>query len=542
RGIYKSTNLGITWGSISSNLPQQGIEMLSLTINPDNNQEMFLATVFSQTEGSAFRLFKTTNGGFAWDSLNQRLPVYDVEYDRYDRKRLVAVGPGGIFGTKDGGVNWNILWPPSLQNPFFLLGSHAKDANIYYSGSRRGVWRIQIEDRPKLESDSLYYFGSLLLGNDTTLSITVSNKNGLRNVIVYFAGISDTNNFQYLGPSTFTLAAGDTITVVVQYKPQVAGLRSAVLRFISSDPSVGVLQIHLRGHSFERYSFEKFTYDFGSVAVGDDSVVTFDIDNTFGLRSIQVNYVGNTDTLSFTYEGSKSFTLDTGATISLPVRFTPKSAGQKQAYIAFKTTDIRFPNVILRFQGTGIVKNFTKRRVLLDTSLGFVSPDGSTLSEYYKLWELSLERAKINVDFQKVLPLANYNAVVYVQPPTTLPPVTIDSLQKFIMNGGTVVLLGEHGTTSRTSFNTFLHDSTWTKYNVKTGIQFNGDLVWDEALKDSCLSGYVAAYSASKNALTYKIDSVVLMTPGSLKVDTTVINVVPLLSATAPTLFTTEDT
>jgi|GEM_PF-2927092 len=542
RGIYKSTNKGVTWGSISSNLPQQGIEMLSPTINPDNNQEMFLATVFSQTDGDAFRLFKTTNGGLSWDSLNQRLPVYDIEYDRYDRKRLLAVGPGGIFGTKDGGANWSILSPPSPQNPFYLLGSHAKDANVYYSGSDRGVWKIQIEDRPQLESDSLYYFGSLLLGNDTTISITVSNKRGLRNVLVYFASLSDTNNFKYLGPSMFTLAEGDTTAFFVQYKPQVAGLRSAVLRFISSDPSVGVLQIQLRGHSFERYAFEKFAYDFGSVTVGDDSVVTFDIDNRFGLHSIQVSYIGNTDTLSFKYEGNKTFTIDTGASVSLPVRFTPKSAGQKQAFMAFTTSDTRFPNVVIRFQGTGVVKNFTRRRVLLDTTLGFVSPDGLSLSEYYKLWKLSLERAEINVDFQKMHPLANYNAVVYVQPPTTLPQRTIDSLQKFIMNGGTVVVVGEQGAISHTAFNTFLHDSTWARLNIKTGIQFNGDLVWDETQKDSLLSGYVVARPVSKNALTYKIDSVVLMTPGSLKVDTTVLNVVPLLSAAAPTLFATKDT
>lgn len=543
RGIYKSTNLGNTWSSISSNLLQQGpeIDILSLTINPDNNREMFVATVYAQTL-EPFSLFKTTDGGLSWDSLNQRLPVYDVEYDRYDKKRLVAAGAGGIFATRDGGMNWKILSPSTLQNPFYLLGSHAKDANVYYSGSDRGVWKIQIEDRPQLESDSLYYFGSLLLGNDTTLSITVSNKRGLRNVLVYFASLSDTINFKYLGPSVFTLAAGDTIAFLVQYKPQVAGLRSAALRFISSDPSVGVLQILLRGHSFERYAFEKFAYDFGSVSVGDDSVVTFDIDNRFGLHSIQVSYIGNTDTLSFKYEGNKTFTIDTGASVSLPVRFTPKSAGQKQAYMAFTTSDTRFPNVVIRFQGTGVVKNFTRRRVLLDTTLGFVSPDGLSLSEYYKLWKLSLERAEINVDFQKMHPLANYNAVVYVQPPTTLPQRTIDSLQKFIMNGGTVVVVGEQGAISHTAFNTFLHDSTWARLNIKTGIQFNGDLVWDETQKDSLLSGYVAARPVSKNALTYKIDSVVLMTPGSLKVDTTVLNVVPLLSAAAPTLFATKDT
>jgi photosystem II stability/assembly factor-like uncharacterized protein len=541
-GIFRSTNLGTTWDfNIASNLPLLNIEILSPTINPENNQEIFLATVYSQREGDAYRLFKTTDGGLTWDSLSQRIPAYDVDYDRYDTKRLLASGPGGIFGTTDGGSTWNVLMNAMPNTPFYLLGAHAKDVNVLYAGSENGAWKIQINERPKLAFDSSLYFGSLLLGNDTTLSVTISNRTGLRNVILQFAGLSDSNNFKYSGASVFNIRAGDSISFQIQFSPKSGGMHSAALRFTASDATIGSIQLLLRGHSFERYSIDKFRYDFGSVTVGKDSVVNIEVDNTFGLRNITLNFVGNSDTLMFKYEGDKTVVVDTGTIALLPVRFVPRSAGVKQAYLTFTTTDPHFPEVMLRFEGTGVMKNFASRRVLLDTTFGFKSSESSTLSEYYTLWALSLERADIQVDVQKKSSLSGYNAVVYVLPERSLTPQVIDSLQTFILNGGTVVVLGDSGYQSQKALNEFLSDSTWRKHNVQTGIQFNSNVIVDQSLKDSVLAQYVAAYPLTHNALTYKIDSVVLYTPGSLQLDTAVLNVVPLLAASSPTLISMNE-
>ncbi|MEW5797742.1 MAG: choice-of-anchor D domain-containing protein [Bacteroidota bacterium] len=546
KGIYKSTNLGQTWDfNLTSNLPTQGslpvigpvaIEMFSPTINPQNNKEIFLSSVYDQKDGQPLRLFRTTNSGDSWDSLNQRLPVYDVQYDRFDSKRLIASGPAGIFATSDGGATWNMITSPIPQNPFYLLGSHPTDANIYFVGSEKGGYKIELNDRPKLTVDTTEYnFGSIQLGRDTTITIFLRNTLGARNVIVQFAGLTDTNAFSYLGPDQIDIPQGGDVPIKVRFAPKFAGNRIALLRFRTTDIMFDSVQFILRGHSFERYSLEKFTYDFGSVTVGKDSVVEFDVDNQHGLKAITVNYVGSTDTNSFKYEGSASVLIDTGQTIQLPVRFSPRSTGVKQSYMAFTTTDPRFPVVKIRFQGTGVARNFKTRRVLF-TDVGFLSCDSVRQSEYFKLWKLSLERSDIKVDTSKILPMSGYNAAVFVQPNGPPPQEDIDSLQKFIINGGTVVALGDYGSKSASTFNIFLHDSTWKKHNVKVGILFNTDHIADLSLKDSSLSDYVAAYPVAKNLLTYGVDSVVLFAPGSLNIDSTVKNVIPLLAARAPEL------
>ncbi|MBI2427947.1 MAG: choice-of-anchor D domain-containing protein [Ignavibacteriales bacterium] len=546
-GIYKSTNLGLTWDfNISSNLPKQGvpnalggpvaIEMLSPTVNPQNNKEIFLSTVYGEAQGQPFRLFRTTNGGGSWDSLNQPLPVYDVQYDRFDPKRVIASGPGGIFATSDGGTTWKILVNPQPQEPFYLLGSHAEDANIYFVGSEQGGYKIELNDRSKLTVDTTEYnFGSIQVGKDTTLNVFMRNTLGARNVIVQFTGLTDTNAFHILGPDNFDIPKGSFVSFQVQFSPKLAGNKTAVLRFRTTDDVLDSLQFILRGHSFERYSLEKFTYDFGSVTVGKDSVVEFEVDNLFGLKAITLNYIGNSDTASFKYEGGAAVVIDTGQSVLLPVRFTPASTGVKQTYMVFTTTDPRFPGVKLRFQGTGVARNFKTRRVLFD-DVGFVAHDSSRQFEYFNLLKLSLERADIKVDTTQLIPFSNYNAAVYVQPEGPPQSKDIDSLQKFVLNGGTIVALGDFGIQSASTFNLFLHDTTWKKHNVKIGIQFNTDLIADISLKDSSLAGYVAAYPVTKNVLTYGIDSVVLFAPGSLKIDTTVNNVIPLLAARSPDL------
>lgn len=550
KGIYKSTNLGQSWDfNITSNLPTQeslpvvgpvSIEMLSPAINPLNNKEIFLSTVYDQKNGQPLRLFRTTNGGFSWDSLNQRLPVYDVQYDRYDPKRLVASGPAGIFATSDGGTSWNMITSATPQDPFYLLGSHPTDANMYFVGSERGGYKIELKDRPRLSVDTTEYnFGSIQLGHDTSVTMFLRNSLGARNVIVQMTGLSDTNSFHYLGPDQIDIPKGGAVPIQVRFAPKVAGNRVAVLRFRTSDIALDSLQFILRGHSFERYSLEKFTYDFGSVTVGKDSVVEFDIDNLYGLKAITVNYLGCTDTVSFKYEGGASVVIDTGKTVQLPVRFSPRSTGVKQAYMAFTTTDPRFPGVKIRFQGTGVARNFKTRRVLFE-DVGFLSADSVRQSEYFKLWKLSLERSDIKVDTSQVLPISGYNAAVFVQPDGPPPQEIIDSLQKFIINGGTVVALGDCGSKSASTFNVFLHDTTWKKHNVKVGILFNTDRVADRSFKDSSLQDYVAAYPLVKNLLTLGVDSVVLFAPGSLKIDTAVNNVIPLLAARGPDIISID--
>ena len=546
-GLYKSTNRGTTWIDISSNLPDSiynaaaggysNISALSPTINPKDANEIFLATVSEEKDGTPHRIYKTTDGGGSWVALAESLKAYDIQYDILDSKRVITSGPGGIFLTTNGGANWILQSSPPAERKFYLIDRHATKENTVYVGSDYGAHSVELADNARLTVDTLEYsFGSIQVGQESTHTVFLRNTTGTRNVIVTFAGLSDTSSFSYGGASQYDISAGSQTSFPISFKPSVGGSQFAILRFLTTDDIRDTLRFLLYGHAFLRTSIEKFAYDFGSVTVGSDSIMAVKVDNQFGLSSIAVTYLGQTDTVLFKYLGEKSFVIDTGTTAPLLFRFRPQSAGAYRSTAYFTTSDPKFPSVQLTMTGAGVVQNTLNRKVLIDSSVGFVAFDGSTVSEHYRSLLRVLERAKIGVDLHMGESASQYSAMVYVLPDGAPSREIIDSLQRYIINGGTIVIVGDHGSRNDAPFNTVLQDTGWAQYNIRSGLRYNSDLIVDRSVTDPILEGRVVAYPYRKSFLTANVDSVILYSPGSISVDTNVTNAAPLLVASSPLL------
>ncbi|MHB1048982.1 MAG: FlgD immunoglobulin-like domain containing protein [Bacteroidota bacterium] len=546
-GLYKSTNRGTTWSDISSNLPDSvysaeagrysRITALSPTINPRDANEIFLATVFNENDGAPHRIFKTTDGGGTWTALAESLKAYDIFYDILDVKRIITSGPGGIFLSTDRGMNWTVQSNPPAGRKFYLLDRHATKENIIYVGSDHGAHSLELADYARLAVDTLAYsFGSILVGRESTQTVFLRNTAGTRNVIVTFAGLSDTNTFSYGGAADYDIPAGGQTSFTISFKPSVGGSQFAILRFLTTDDITDTLRFLLKGHAFLRSSIDKFAYDFGSVTAGSDSIIAATVDNQFGLSSIAVTYLGQTDSAHFRYLGEQSLVIDTGMTVPLFFQFRPQSAGAYRSTAYFTTSDPKFPAVKFTMTGTGVVRNTLSRKVLIDSGVGFVAFDGSTLSGHYRALIRMLERAQIGIDLQMKESASHYSAIVYVLPDGAPSRDIIDSLQRYIVSGGTIVIVGDHGDRNDAPFNTVLQDTGWAQYNVHTGLRYNTGLIVDLSVTDPTIEGRVIAYPYRKSFLTNNVDSVILYFPGSISVDSSVSNAAPLLVATSPLL------
>lgn len=83
--IYKSTNSGQCWMSISSNLPAVALNEIEIFDNGNGTDEI----LFAATDGG---VFYSNNGGFEWHFMSGSMPlvsVYDMEID-YKNNRIVA--------------------------------------------------------------------------------------------------------------------------------------------------------------------------------------------------------------------------------------------------------------------------------------------------------------------------------------------------------------------------------------------------------------------------------------------------------------------
>ncbi len=107
-GIWKSTNSGSTWSSISGNLPMLGIS--SIIIDPNNADTIYVGTG-DRDGGNApgIGVYKTVNGGTTWEKISSgmgNVTVGVLLMHPNNKKILIAATSGGIYRTTNGGINW----------------------------------------------------------------------------------------------------------------------------------------------------------------------------------------------------------------------------------------------------------------------------------------------------------------------------------------------------------------------------------------------------------------------------------------------------
>jgi photosystem II stability/assembly factor-like uncharacterized protein len=134
-GIFKSTNGGANWRSVNFGLTSTAVS--SLTIVAQNP-----STLYVGTWGSG--VFKSTDGGASWGTtgLHQthvNALAIDPQNARiiYAATHMNAGGPtwdvDGLFKSTDGGISWTQLSPsylPQVQ----LLAIDPRSPNIIYAG------------------------------------------------------------------------------------------------------------------------------------------------------------------------------------------------------------------------------------------------------------------------------------------------------------------------------------------------------------------------------------------------------------------------
>ena len=159
RGLYKTTDGGLTWNNILFISDSAGV--IDLLMNPSNPQVLYAAgwnrirtNQESLVSGPAAKIYKTTNGGSTWNILTGGLPQADMSrigltMSATNPNVLFAVYVDtsldleGIYKSTNAGVSWNPV--PTFNLPSSVLGGFgwyfgkiavnpADDAEIYVLG------------------------------------------------------------------------------------------------------------------------------------------------------------------------------------------------------------------------------------------------------------------------------------------------------------------------------------------------------------------------------------------------------------------------
>jgi photosystem II stability/assembly factor-like uncharacterized protein len=105
--MWITRNTGGSWTEITAGLPTRF--MTRVTVDP-TDANLAYVTVSGYTVGdTAAHVFRTTNGGSTWQSISGNLPnapVNDIVYNPQNRTVLYVATDVGVFTSSDTGATW----------------------------------------------------------------------------------------------------------------------------------------------------------------------------------------------------------------------------------------------------------------------------------------------------------------------------------------------------------------------------------------------------------------------------------------------------
>jgi len=147
-GLWKTTNFGATWTTVTDNLPVLGVS--DIAINPANPNIMYIATgdgdggsLWGCTgspggDTQSIGILKSTDGGANWSSTSMNWDVQEVKFIRrliinpVNPNILYAAASDGIWKTTDAGSSWINVFPD-----FYFMDIEFKpgDPNTIYAST-----------------------------------------------------------------------------------------------------------------------------------------------------------------------------------------------------------------------------------------------------------------------------------------------------------------------------------------------------------------------------------------------------------------------
>jgi len=129
-GIFKSTDQGQTWFTINDGLPD--LDVTTIAMDPLNSD-----TLYTGVDGG---IFKSINGGDSWSPTAPSVVynIHDIAIDPLDSNTIFAGGDGTRSYSKstDGGITWSSS--SGIGHPY-SFAIDPRDSQTLYAGVFRGV-------------------------------------------------------------------------------------------------------------------------------------------------------------------------------------------------------------------------------------------------------------------------------------------------------------------------------------------------------------------------------------------------------------------
>jgi glyoxylate utilization-related uncharacterized protein len=195
-------------------------------------------------------------------------------------------------------------------------------------------------------------FGNVIIGNNQTVPVTVTNNGGM-DVTISNAAATGTG-FSFTGPNLpVTVPAGKNTTFNAIFTPTASGNSSGNLA-ITSNANNATLNIPLTGKGVTQGQIapNPASLNFGNVVIGTPKTLTETLTNSGG-SSLTISAASASGT-GFSISGlTLPVTLTAGQSTSFSVQFAPTTAGAASGNVSV-TSDGANPSLNIPLTGTGV--------------------------------------------------------------------------------------------------------------------------------------------------------------------------------------------
>ncbi|WP_024772937.1 VPS10 domain-containing protein [Aquimarina macrocephali] len=140
-GIWKSTDKGANWTSLSDDLPQIGVS--GIAIDPNNSNIVYISTGDDDANDSySIGILKSTDGGNTWaktglEFLNSQTSSNDIYIDPNNSNTLWVATSQGVYKTTNAGVAWTKTLNADVKDIKLKPG----DSNVIYATTKDSFYK-----------------------------------------------------------------------------------------------------------------------------------------------------------------------------------------------------------------------------------------------------------------------------------------------------------------------------------------------------------------------------------------------------------------
>lgn len=135
-GVWKTTNNGSTWTSVTQDLPV--LSTSDIDFNPKNPNTVYVCTGDRDARDHfSLGVLKTTNGGLSWDTTGIKWDASSLRLtnslviNKIDTNSLTLAASDGIYKSYNGGATWTNVQAGNFKQVLY----HPTDTNIIYATS-----------------------------------------------------------------------------------------------------------------------------------------------------------------------------------------------------------------------------------------------------------------------------------------------------------------------------------------------------------------------------------------------------------------------